>query len=75
MPSSGSGLAAGAYTGVPITRADADGRFRIVAIGEGPFMLDAGTGGGPRATLGSVAAGASDVTLRLVKPGTIEGTR
>lgn len=59
---------------VPIARTTTDGRFRLTAVGDGPFSLDAGTGGGPLASLTDVAPGTEDVVLRLVRPGSIAGT-
>jgi RNA polymerase sigma factor (sigma-70 family) len=61
-------------TAVPITRTDRDGAFRLTTLGDGPFSLDAGIGGGPLAAVDDIAPGATGVVLRLIRPAAIEGT-
>jgi RNA polymerase sigma factor (sigma-70 family) len=61
-------------TAVPITRTDRDGAFRVATLGDGPFSLDAGIGGGPLAAVDDVAPGATGVVLRLIRPAALEGT-
>jgi len=57
----------------PTARSDDSGRFRLVALGPGPFSIEASLGNGPRATVSNVAAGANEVVIRLVRTGEIRG--
>jgi RNA polymerase sigma-70 factor (ECF subfamily) len=56
------------------TRADGDGGFVIDGLAPGPYNLRARTADGSEGEVRGVTAGARDVEIKLVRPGTIEGT-
>lgn len=60
--------------GAPTVRTTADGRFALATLGPGPFVVDAGQGGGPAAVLRDVRAGQRDLVLTLRAPGALRGS-
>ena len=56
------------------TRADVDGGFIIDGLAPGPYNLRARTADGSEGEARHIAAGSRDVEIKLVRPGTIEGT-
>ncbi len=68
------GPAWGLGRGVPTTRTTVDGAFTLPTLGPGPFVLDAGLGGGPSAVARGVRPGQRDLQLTLVVPGSLRGT-
>jgi hypothetical protein len=67
----GGGGAAGM---LPSVRADGSGAFVLPHLARGIYVLHAHAADGSEAELSGIAAGAKDVAIRLVRPGTIEGT-
>src|SRR5439155_20780094 len=57
----------------PSVRADVSGAFEIGNLSRGTYTLHAHAGDGSEAEVPGIAAGASGVEIRLVRPGTIEG--
>ncbi|HVV84678.1 MAG TPA: carboxypeptidase regulatory-like domain-containing protein, partial [Kofleriaceae bacterium] len=70
----GRSLFAFPFAVLPSVRADADGGFTIENLARGTYTLHAHAGDGSEAELVDVAAGRADVVIKLVRPGTIEGT-
>jgi RNA polymerase sigma-70 factor (ECF subfamily) len=70
------GRAGGAFPGamLPSIRADASGAFEIANLARGTYMLHAHAGDGSEAEVHDIAAGSRDVVVKLIRPGTIEGT-
>lgn len=59
---------------LPSVRAAADGSFTIDNLARGTYTLHAHAGDGSEVEVTDIAAGTKGVTLRLVRPGSIEGT-
>jgi hypothetical protein len=58
---------------LPSVRADVGGAFVIRDLARGPYTLHAHAGDGSEVELADINAGASNVVLHLVRPGSIEG--
>ena len=70
------GRAGGAFPGamLPSIRADASGAFEIPDLARGVYMLHAHAGDGSEAEVLDIPAGTRDVVIKLIRPGSIEGT-
>jgi len=58
---------------LPSIRADANGAFTIANLAKGSYTIHAHAGDGSEAELTGVAAGTTNVEIKLVRPGAIEG--
>lgn len=67
------GNGAAMTTLLPSIRADGNGAFTIANLAKGTYTLHAHAGDGGEAEIPNVAAGATDVEIKLVRPGSIEG--
>jgi hypothetical protein len=67
------GMTPGGLPMLPSVRADANGQFKIGNLAKGSYTMHARAGDGSEAELPNISAGASNVEIRLVRPGAIEG--
>lgn len=58
---------------LPAIRADGNGAFAITNLAKGNYYLHAHAGDGSEAELANIAAGTSNVEIKLIRPGSIEG--
>ncbi len=70
------GSRGGAFPGamLPSIRADAQGNFEIRNLAKGVYLLHAHAGDGSEAEVHDIATGTRDVVVKLIRPGSIEGT-
>jgi hypothetical protein len=70
------GARGGAFPGaiLPSIRADAQGNFTIDNLAKGTYLLHAHAGDGSEAEVHDIPTGTRDVVVKLLRPGTIEGT-
>jgi hypothetical protein len=59
--------------GLPSGRSDADGAFTVANLAPGSYTLEAHTADGGEGTVTGIAAGATGVSIAIVRPGAIAG--
>jgi hypothetical protein len=59
---------------LPMTSTDVDGKFRIADLAPGNYAVQARASDGAEGVVPPVAAGTNGITIRIERPGSIEGT-